>query len=209
MNNSLRFTLAAPLAALATVGLFIGMKALITGDFKPEEKHAATQFEINPEIIDILPVERTIQVASLQNIDIPPPPPVIDREPATQPSEPIAKIGDTAPDLNPAEIKFEPIGFQESDRDAAPTIRTAAIMPPRAEKSGHCKVRFDVSPQGETYNIQTTFCTNRIFERPTIKAVAQWKYNPKIRNKIAVARTGVESVMTFNLSDENGNIIPE
>ena len=209
MNNSLRFTLTAPLAAIATVGLFVGMKALITGDFKPQEKLAATTFEIHPDIIEIPPIDPVTRVASLQEIDIPPAPPEIEKVAATQPTEPIADVDGKVPNFNPNGLKFKPIGFQESDRDATPTIRTAAVMPPRAERSGHCNVRFDVSPKGETYNIQTTYCSERIFERPTIRAVAKWKYNPKIRNKIAVARTGVESTMSFNLTDERGNIIPE
>ena len=209
MQIGLRYTFTLPLAALATAGLFLGMKALISADFKPQKKIAATTFEIHPEIIDIKPAERVTKLASLNKIDVPPAPPEIERAKATQPEEPITKVGDDIPPLNPGGIKFDPINFQESDREATPTVRIAAVMPPRAQKSGHCKVRFDVSPDGNTYNIQTTYCSERIFERPTIRSVAKWKYNPKIRDGIAVARTGVESVMSFNLKDDSGNIIPE
>ena len=157
MNNSLRFTLTAPLAAIATVGLFVGMKALITGDFKPQEKLAATTFEIHPDIIEIPPIDPVTRVASLQEIDIPPAPPEIEKVAATQPTEPIADVDGKVPKLRPTDIKFEPINIREIDTGATPLVRVAAVMPPRAEKSGHCNVRFDVSPKGETYNIQTTY----------------------------------------------------
>lgn len=209
MHTSLRYTFTAPIAALATAGLFLGMKALITGDFKPQKKIAAVQFEINPVAEDIIVEPRPTKLASLKDIIPPPAPPIIERTNPTQPTEPIVEVDGERPVFKPTGLKFNPIDFREDDREASPTVRIAAVMPPRAEKSGHCKVRFDVSPTGQTYNIQTTYCSQRIFERPTIRAVAKWKYNPKIRNKIAVARTGVESVMSFNLKDGRGNIIPE
>ena len=82
-------------------------------------------------------------------------------------------------------------------------------MPPRAEKSGHCKVRFDVSPEGAPFNVQATYCTQSLFERASIKSVQKWKYNPKIVDGRAVARSGVESKITFKLTDERGRMIPE
>ena len=52
-------------------------------------------------------------------------------------------------------------------------------MPPRAEKSGHCKVRFDVSPEGTPFNIDAYSCTQSVFKRESIKATSKFKYNPK------------------------------
>jgi len=88
-------------------------------------------------------------------------------------------------------------------------VRIPPIMPPRAEKSGHCKVRFDVSPEGQPFNVVTTFCTQSVFKRPSTKSVQKWKYNPKIVDGRATARKGVETKITFRLADERGNIIPE
>jgi protein TonB len=39
--------------------------------------------------------------------------------------------------------------------------------------------------------------------------VTKWKYNPKIVDGRSVARMGVESKITFRLTDERGKIIPE
>ena len=67
----------------------------------------------------------------------------------------------------------------------------------------------DGSPVGAPFNVITTFCTQRLFERATIKSVQRWKYNPKIVDGRAVARNGVENKVTYRLTDERGRIIPE
>ena len=96
-----------------------------------------------------------------------------------------------------------------SDRDAQPLVRIPPIMPPRAELSGHCKVRFDVSPEGAPFNVEATYCTQRLFKRAATKSVQKWKYNPKIIDGVPVMRSGIENKITFNLTDERGNVLPE
>ena len=96
-----------------------------------------------------------------------------------------------------------------SDREVQPLVRIAPIMPPRAEKSGHCRVRFDVSAEGTPYNVQATYCTQSLFERATIKSVQKWKYNPKMVGGRPVAMTGVVNKVSYRLTDESGRPIPE
>jgi len=209
MQIGLRYIVTTPLAALMTAGLFIGMKALITGDFKAQKKIAATQFEINPTVEDIPIDDARVKLAEYEKVETPPPPPIINRESAQLPAEPIAKPLKNAPDFDPFTLDIKTVEFTPSDTDEQPILRVAANMPPRAERSGHCKVIFDVSPLGEPYNIQAPFCSDRIFERPTLKAVAKWKYRPKVQGGQAVTRRGVKNQMTFKLTDERGQIIPE
>jgi len=106
-------------------------------------------------------------------------------------------------------LKLPCLKIAVSDRDAQPLVRIPPIMPPRAEKSGHCRVRFDVSPEGAPFNVITTYCTSKVFDRASTKSVQKWKYNPKIVDGRPVSRTGVESKITFRLTDERGKIIPE
>ncbi len=209
MHNGLRLTLTAPLAALMTAGLFIGMKVLISGDFKAQTKLAATQFEINPVAEDIIIDDGRVKLAVYEKVETPPPPPIIDRTAAVLPTEPITHPLKDVPAFDPFTLDIKGAEFTISDTDATPVLRVAANMPPRAQRSGHCTVIFDVSPQGEPYNIKTPFCSEPMFERPTLKAVAKWKYRPKIQDGQAVARTGVKNQMSFNLTDERGQIIPE
>ena len=209
MKNVIRWILGFPVAALVTIGLFILMMTLIAEEFKPQEKLASASFEINPTVEDIKVIKRDTKVKQVKKVVTPPPPPTIERQQAAKPQERIASLEGAIPDFEAPTIDRKNFKIAVSDRDAQPLVRIPPIMPPRAEKSGHCRVKFDVSPEGAPFNVITTFCTQRLFERATIKSVQRWKYNPKIVDGRAVARNGVENKVTYRLTDERGRIIPE
>ena len=209
MKNVIRWILGFPVAALVTVGLFVLMMTLIAEEFKPQEKLATASFDINPTVEDIKVIKRDTKVKQVKKVVTPPPPPTIERQQAAKPQERIASLEGAIPDFEAPKIDRKNFKIAVSDRDAQPLVRIPPIMPPRAEKSGHCRVKFDVSPEGAPFNVMTTFCTQRLFERSTIKSVQRWKYNPKIVDGRAVARNGVENKVTYRLTDERGRIIPE
>jgi len=209
MKNVIRWILGFPVAALVTVGLFVLMMTLIAEEFKPQEKLATASFDINPTVEDIKVIKRDTKIKQVKKVVTPPPPPTIERQQAAKPQERIASLEGAIPDFEAPKIDRKNFKIAVSDRDAQPLVRIPPIMPPRAEKSGHCRVKFDVSPEGAPFNVMTTFCTQRLFERATIKSVQRWKYNPKIVDGRAVARNGVENKVTYRLTDERGRIIPE
>lgn len=209
MGMLLRWIVGIAIAAFVTFALFVLMMVLIAGDFKPEEKVENLNFEINPQVEDIKVVQRETKIAKVRKVVTPPPPPTIERQQASQPTVAIASLEGAIPEFETPKLDRQSFKITVSDRDAQPLVRIPPIMPPRAEKSGHCKVRFSVSPEGAPFNVVTTYCTNSVFKRPSIKSVQKWKYNPKIVDGRAVARQGVESTITFRLTDERGNIIPE
>lgn len=196
-------------AAIVTVVLFVLMMSLISEEFQPQDKREFNSFEINPKVEDVQILERETTVTEITKIETPPPPPQIERQKADQPTEPIASLEGAVPEFEAPEIDRSQFQITVSDRDAQPLVRIPPIMPPRAEKSGHCKVRFNVSPEGQPFDVVATYCTERLFERPSIKSVQKWKYNPKIQDGRPVGRVGVESKISFRLTDERGNIIPE
>lgn len=209
MVNLIRWLIGIPFAALVTVGLFVLMTVLISAEFEPQEKLAAASFEINPKVEDIKVIERETKVDKVQKVVTPPPPPMIERAQADKPTEAIASLEGAVPDFEAPKIDRGNFKIAVSDRDAQPLVRIPPIMPTRAEKSGHCTVRFDVSPEGQPFNVEATYCTQSLFSRSSIKSVQKWKYNPKIVDGRSVARSGVESKITFRLTDERGRIIPE
>jgi len=196
-------------AAIVTVVLFVLMMSLISEEFKPQDKLDLQSFEINPKVEDLKLLERETKITEIKKIETPPPPPQIERQKADRPAEPIASLEGSVPEFEAPEIDRSQFQITVSDRDAQPLVRIPPIMPPRAEKSGHCKVRFSVSPEGAPFDVVATYCTESLFERPTVKSVQKWKYNPKIQDGRPVGRTGVESRITFRLADERGNVIPE
>ncbi len=208
-NNTFRWLVGIPFAALVTVALFVLMTVLISAEFKPQEKLKAASFEINPKVEDIKVIERETVVDRVQKVVTPPPPPMIERAQADKPTEAIASLSGAIPEFETPTIDRSSFKIAVSDRDAQPLVRIPPIMPTRAEKSGHCNVKFDVSPEGAPFNVVATYCTQSLFERASTKSVTKWKYNPKIVDGRSVSRSGVESKITFRLTDERGNIIPE
>lgn len=196
-------------AAIVTVVLFVLMMSLISEEFKPADKLDINSFEINPKVEDVKILERETTITEIKKIETPPPPPQIERQKADRPAEPIASMEGAVPEFEAPEIDRSQFQITVSDRDAQPLVRIPPIMPPRAEKSGHCKVKFNVSPDGAPFDVETTYCTQSLFSRPTVRSVQKWKYNPKIQDGRPVGRRGVESIIRFRLTDERGNIIPE
>ncbi|MEP4051424.1 MAG: TonB family protein [Litorimonas sp.] len=211
MKNAIRWIVFTPVAALFTVLLFLAMRALISKEFQPQDKGETATFEINPKVEDIKVIERETRVDKVKKVITPPPPPMIERAKADKPTEKIASIEGAIPEFETPKIDASNFKITVSDRDAQPLVRIPPIFPPRflqGDNSGYCKVRFDVSPEGQPFNVVTTVCTSRQLERATVKSVQKWKYNPKIVDGRSVSRSGVESTIRFDLQDERGRTLP-
>ena len=87
-----------------------------------------------------------------------------------------------------------------NDRDAQPIVRIPPTMPVGITFSGHCDVRFNVTAKGRPFDVQTTSCTDKVFEAAAIETIEKWKYNPKIRDDQAMNRTGVETRIKFSVA---------
>ena len=211
MKNAIRWIVFTPVAALLTVLLFLAMRALISKEFQPQDKGETATFEINPKVEDIKVIERETKIDKVKKVITPPPPPQIERAKADKPTEKIASIEGAIPEFEAPKIDRQNFKIAVSDRDAQPLVRIPPIFPPRflqGDNSGYCKVRFDVSPEGQPFNVTTTTCTSRQLESATKKSVQKWKYNPKIVDGRPVSRSGVESTIRFDLNDERGRKLP-
>ena len=60
-------------------------------------------------------------------------------------------------------------------------------------------VLFDVTADGRPVNIRVTEATDACFERSTIRAVAKWRYAPKIVDDRAMPRRGVLTTVSFQM----------
>lgn len=211
MSNAVRWLVFAPIAFLVTILLFLFMRWLISDEFKPQDKVETASFEINPKVEDIKVIERETVVDKVKQVITPPPPPMIERAQAEQPTEAIATLDGAIPEFEAPKIDKQSFKIQVSDRDAQPLVRIPPIMPPRftqGDNSGYCKVRFDVSPEGQPFNIDTYRCTSSQLKSATVKSVQKWKYNPKIVEGRSVSRSGVETTIRFDLADERGRKLP-
>ncbi len=208
MNVLVRTIISGPGAFVITTGLALIMAKMIYVPFvdlpdKPEKM----SFTVNPEITIIEPKKK--RRAELVRVTPPPPPPIVERPTPTPPSGPITHPDVITPDYDKIKLDPQTVKLVVIDTKEQPVLRFPPVMPARAERSGHCDVRFNLTAQGHPYEIVTTSCSQAIFKRPTIKSVQKWKYNPKILDGVAVARQGVETRISFNLTDERGFLIPE
>ncbi len=213
MGSLFRFIFAILPAALIAVSLFLLMIYLISDDFEAKEQLEQLDFEINPKAEEIERRTRSVQRATRsQNIETPPPAPRIETEAASKPKEAIASITGAVPEFEAPRLDPNDIKIAVSDRDAQPLVRMPGKVPDRAlrdGKSGHCRMRFDVNTSGAPFNIVAYSCTHSMFERESIRATSKFKYRPKIVDGNAVEMRGVETKITYRVTDERGNILPE
>lgn len=97
------------------------------------------------------------------------------------------------------------------DRDARPLRRIPPTFPPRfleGNHSGYCKMKFDVSPDGQPFNVSAEMCTDNVLYRESIRTVERWQYEPKIRFGKPVGRSGVETTVTYILVDDDNKRLP-
>jgi len=211
-HGFIRYGMVLPLAAVMTVGLTLTMAALVAAEFSPQDKSETASFEINPQVENLPPPLERVEIEPIEHVDIPPPPErlPITKEAVGKPT-PVEIPGDKDVfDPTTLVIDTNPI-ITTVDKDPTPLVRIPPTFPNRflqGDVSGYCRVSFDVSPQGQPFNVSATVCTNRMLKSPTIKSVQKWKYAPKIQNGRAVSRSGLETTVQFNLNDEQGNPLP-
>ena len=205
-----RYLLSSTIAAGLTFALGVSMALMIKANFSLTEKLEVQNFEINPVDNMIDPPVRKLRVEKVKKIEVPPATPRIETAAKMKPSEPIVPLGgDRNLDWKPPIISSGTPIVKISDQDETPLFRVEPVMPPRAQRSGHCIVKFNLSADGSPYDITAQSCSQNLFERPSIKAVNKWKYKAKIVEGQRVARKGLTTRLSFNLSDERGRIIPE
>ena len=92
-----------------------------------------------------------------------------------------------------------------SDRDVIPLVRINPDYPQRALSrgiEGWVLVEFTITPSGTVADPKVIDADPKgIFEEPALKAIARWKYNPKVEEGVAVERRGIRVVLRFDLED--------
>jgi protein TonB len=90
-----------------------------------------------------------------------------------------------------------------SDRDVIPLVRINPDYPPRALSrglEGWVQVQFTITPTGTVSNaVVVNAEPKNIFDDAALKAIARWRYNPKVEGGVAVERVGVQTIIRFQL----------
>jgi len=62
-------------------------------------------------------------------------------------------------------------------------------------------LQFDVTAEGKVVNIVIVESSNSVFDNAAIKAVARFKFKPRVVDGIALVSTGIQNLFTFRLDD--------
>ena len=202
MTAFVRTPLVLPFAAAVTVGLFLGMRALIDiGEVEPVEA---------PEPIEVVLIEhieepgpdRTRDPDWVDPIDPPPPPEPLEVERAVS-DDLIEPVSFTAPPIDPPDVGSGSGGLVSPERSPSPIVRVEPVYPARMAQRGiedQCTVLFDIAPDGTTANVRILTCSNTGFERSARTAVARWRYNPQVQEGQPVMFRGATTQLVFRLA---------
>lgn len=92
-----------------------------------------------------------------------------------------------------------------SDRDVLPLVRVAPDYPPRALASGTegwVQVQFSITPTGTVRDpVVVASEPGSVFDEAALKAIARWRYNPRVEGGQSVERVGLQTVIRFALEN--------
>lgn len=199
MGATLRLILGVPGAVIVTVGLFLFMAGMIRSELRLEDEKSAVNIRITQQLEDT-DLNNANREFKRPTLDAPPPPPPAVNDPSNRPA--LDGVAAQIPEID-ANLNIGS-GFNP-DRDAQPLVRIPPQYPERCMGRAAAKesvlVQFDVTPDGQTTNITTVESSNSCLNRAAERSVERWKYQPKIVDNTAEWRRGVQTVITFELSD--------
>ncbi len=201
-----RFLIAFGFAALVTFGLFYLMQTMIGVEGELNDSDSI-------KVVDFVRVKRSEEVKKKEReppkkekVDDTPPPPDFQMDQTTNLDGGgigIAAAVDTSMSLDTGQ------GFSmaSADGDAVPMVRVPPQYPERALQrgiEGRVLVEFTITRSGSVKDAKIIAAEpSSIFNKAAIKAVLQWKYNPKIVNGEAVEQVGVRISLPFRIGSEN------
>lgn len=189
------------MAAGVTIGLFLVMKVLVTGqEYEIEEELAAIG-------IDFVRVERdeesqtkdrALKRPSKVEPEEPPPPPKL-----TQPNRPNIDKASMSADLG----AFDLAGLNLNapvDGDTLAIVRVLPRYPSRALSrgiEGWVLMEFAIDELGLAVNpVVIESEPPGIFDRAALSAVKRWKYRPMIEDGRPLMRPGVRQLISFEIA---------
>lgn len=213
MGGWIRYPIAVVLAAVITVGLFGGMRALIRVRAEAGEAVAVSKVEFvrlrreteieekkreKPQIVkpEQAPVTPTLAVAKEEGVDL-----GLDVEAlaAGLGAEFGSAAGGGGDGTGGGGLAFN-AGL--SDRAPLPLVRVEPQYPPAARQrklEGWVQVSFTISTAGSVKDASVVKSSNSVFERPAIQAVNKWKYQPQLQDGKPSEAPGQQVLLRFKM----------
>jgi len=194
-----RYPIALVFGAVFSVALFWLMWHLVSAPIRVDQMQQATRVEFTRMRQD---TEAETKRQDKVQPDKPPPVPEIPRMSMTAGAvdNNVARL---APMVDPFGAMSKLKMSAGSDRDIIPLVRITPDYPPRAVSrgiEGWVIVQFTITATGAVKDaIIVDSDPKKIFDDAALRAIARWRYNPKIEDGVAVERVGVRTRLTFQL----------
>jgi len=213
MAASLRFPIAALLAAVITAGLFTTLRVLTNARGEADEATAITKAEFvrlrreveieekkrekpEREKPEQAPVTPTLAVARDEGLDL-----GLDVEAIAAGLG--AEFGSAAGTGGDGSGRGElALSSGLSDRGPLPLVRVEPQYPPQAARKGlegWVRVQFTISTAGSIRDAVVVKSSDSVFERAAINAVNKWKYQPQMQEGKPVETSGIQVVLRFRM----------
>ncbi len=113
-------------------------------------------------------------------------------------------IGVPVSNLKPPTGKLPPVFANVSDGPLVNLVRVGPVYPAVASAKGlegHVIVQFDVGTNGLVSNVVVIESSNRIFNKPAIKAAERFKFKPRVVDGVALVTSGIRNLFRFEMDD--------
>ncbi len=202
----LRIGFLLPLAALITFALFYFMQSLIATGDQLEPKLLV--YQIADPLVPVFDPVVIKDIDRPEPIDDPPPPdPTDDPRPNVMgegPGIPSFRPGDSGP----ADVLINGTPLAATDGDYLPLVRVPPQYPARAAQNGiegWVLLEFTVDERGNVLEDSIVVIDSEppgIFDRSSTRAVARFKYQPRVDSGIGIAVPGVQTILRYELAQD-------
>ena len=198
--SNLRVPFAVAGGALLTSAVFLALYQLVSGPLNFVDPLKATEIQFTRQRVDT-PLENKRDPKIVR-----PPPQVVLHDPTTITTE---SGGFDRAVFIPPKIAVGVLDDKGlvpgTDRDVIPIVRPAPDYPPRALTrglEGWVRIQFVITSTGTVRDpVVVAAEPQGIFEDAALKAIARWRYNPRVEGGVAVDRVGLQTVIKFELHD--------
>jgi protein TonB len=197
--HALRIPIAAVIGGVFTASMFWLLWSLIGTSFEVGERGEATRVEFSR-------MRRDTEVATKREEKVererPPPTPETPRL-ALSRGGVENNVASLSPVLDPRGAMSRMTLSAGSDRDVIPLVRINPDYPPRALSrglEGWVEVQFTITATGTVKDaVVVNADPKNIFDDAALKAIARWRYNPKVEGGVAIERVGMRTRISFQL----------
>jgi len=197
--HAVRVPIAALGAALFTSSMFWLLWSLVGTSFEADDRAEATRIEFTRMRRDTEVVTRREERVERE---LPPPTPETPRL-AFSAGGVANNVAQLTPIVDARGAMSRMSMSAGSDRDVIPLVRINPDYPPRAQTrgiEGYVIVQFTITATGTVKDpIVVEAQPKGMFDDAALKAIARWRYNPKVENGTAVERVGIRTRLTFQL----------